>query len=284
MRLREHARRLRPALLAAAMASAVLAAGGCEPANEPLSRGFAVDADTYCGDWAKLRSAGFVYENNVWNQGTVKRQDRSQCLLRRVVDGETQYGWRWRWPLGSGEVKAYPEVIYGHKPWLASSTTASLPRRISTIDALSVAYEIEMRARGRYNLAFDIWVTEGGRPTPAAITHEIMIWVGEPARAWEPAPGHRADTVTIGDATYDLYVKPHAEWIAEHGAPNVAYIAFNARTPRLTGDVDVKAFLDYLTRRGYVPAGGYVASVEFGNEVMSGEGELWLKSYEVRID
>ena len=284
MTLGEHARRFRPALRAAALASAVLAAVGCEPANEPLSSGFAVDADAHCGDWAKLRSGSFVYENNVWNQGTVKRESRAQCLLKRVVDGETQYGWRWRWPRGNGEVKTYPEVIYGHKPWLASSTTASLPRRISTIDALSVSYEVEMRARGRYNLAFDIWVTDGARPTPAAITHEIMIWVGDRSRAWEPAPGYFADTAVIGDATYDLYVKPNAEWIAEHGAPNVAYIAFNARTPRLTGEVDVKAFLDDLTRRGHVPAGGYVASVELGTEVMHGEGELWLKSYDVRID
>ena len=283
--LREQAPRFRLALLAALVGSVVFLLAGCEQAKEPLPiSSDAADVDAYCRDWAKLRNAGFVYENNVWNQGTIKREHRAQCLLKRVVDGKAQYGWRWQWPRAGGNVKAYPEVIYGHKPWFTSSTTANLPRRISAIGELSVAYDIEMRARGRYNLAFDMWVTNSGRPTPSAITHEIMIWVGERARAWEPYPGYLAKRVTIGDATYDLTIKPHAEWLKEHGAPKVAYIAFNARTARLSGRIDVKEFLDYLTDHGHLPADGYVASVELGNEVMSGTGEVWLKSYRISVN
>ena len=127
------------------------------------------------------------------------------------MDGKPQHGWSWQWPRGNGEVKAYPEVVFGHKPWLATSTTNSLPRRISAINAFSVACRVNMRARGRYNLAFDIWVTNSARPTPSAITHEIMIWVGDRARAWEPSPGNRVKGVTIGDAAYDLYIRPRAE-------------------------------------------------------------------------
>ena len=282
--LREYAPRFRLALGAALVGSAVFLLAGCESAKKPLPVGLeTASVGTHCEDWAKLRNAGFVYENNVWNQGTIKREHRLQCLLKRVVDGEVQYGWRWQWPRGSGEVKAYPEVIYGHKPWFTSSTTANLPRRISTLDELSVAYDVEMQARGRYNLAFDIWVTSSDRPTPSAITHEIMIWVGERARAWEPSPGHRVKRVAIGGATYDLTIRPHAEWLKEHGAPKVAYIAFNARTAQVSGSIDVKEFLDYLTDHGHLPAEGYVASVELGNEVMHGAGEVWLKSYEISV-
>ena len=282
--LRKPAPRFRPALLAALLGSAVFLLAGCEPAKEPLSTGFdATDVSTYCRDWAKLQNADFLYENNVWGQGAISREDRLQCLLKRVVDGKAQYGWRWQWPRGSGEVKAYPEVIYGYKPWFTFSTTPDLPRRISAIDELTVAYDIEMQARGRYNLAFDIWVTSSDRPTPSDITHEIMIWVGERTRAWEPYPGKRVKRVTIGDAAYDLYVKPDAEWLTEHGAPNVVYIAFNARAARLSGDIDLKEFLDYLTDNGHLPAEGYVASVELGNEVMHGTGELWLKSYDISV-
>ena len=283
--LRERAPRFRLALLSALVSSAVFLLAGCEQAKEPLPSSFdTADVGTYCRDWARLRNAGFVYENNVWNQGTIKRENRTQCLLKRVVDGKVQYGWRWQWPRGSGNVKAYPEVIYGHKPWFTSSTTADLPRRISTLDELSVTYDIEMHARGRYNLAFDIWVTNSDRPTPSAITHEIMIWVGERTRAWEPSPGDLAKRVTIGDVTYDLYIRPHAEWLKEHGAPKVAYIAFNARTAQLSGRIDVKKFLDYLTDHAHLSADGYVASVELGNEIMNGTGELWLKSYEIRVN
>ena len=283
--LRERAPRFRLAPLSALVSSAVFLLAACEQAKEPLPSSFdTADVGTYCRDWARLRNAGFVYENNVWNQGTIKRENRTQCLLKRVVDGEVQYGWRWQWPRGSGNVKAYPEVIYGHKPWFTSSTTADLPRRISTLGELSVTYDIEMHARGRYNLAFDIWVTDSERPTPSAITHEIMIWVGERTRAWEPSPGDLAKRVTIGDVTYDLTIRPHAEWLKEHGAPKVAYIAFNARTAQLSGRIDVKKFLDYLTDHAHLSADGYVASVELGNEIMNGTGELWLKSYEIRVN
>ena len=281
----EYVLRFRLSLCAALLGSVVFPLAGCERTKEPPPISFdTTDVEVYCTDWVKLRNAGFVYENNVWNQGTIKRENRLQCLLKRVVDGRVQYGWRWQWPRGSGSVKAYPEVIYGHKPWFASSTTRNLPRPISAIDELFVTYDIEMQARGRYNLAFDIWVTNSGRPTPSAITHEIMIWVGERTRAWEPYPGYLAKRVTIGDVTYDLYIKPHAEWLKEHGAPRVAYIVFNSRTAQVSGRIDVKKFLDYLTNHGHLPADGYIASVELGNEIMNGTGELWLKSYRISVN
>lgn len=278
-------RAIRLAQLVALLALLALVPAGCETAKEPLSSSFEPGAaQSLCEDWARLRHAGLLYENNVWNHAAVSRENRRQCLLKRVVDGKAQHGWSWQWPRGSGEVKAYPEVVFGHKPWLATSTTGSLPRRISAINAFSVAYRVDMRARGRYNLAFDIWVTNSDRPTPSAITHEIMIWVGDRVRAWEPSPGNRVKRVTIGDAAYDLYIRPRAEWLREHGAPNVAYIAFNARRARLDGGIDLKAFLDYLTENGHLPADAYVASVELGNEVMHGSGEVWLESYAIRVN
>ena len=275
----------RLSVLAALVCATACLLAGCEPVREPLPNSFdAEDVNSYCGDWTRLRNASFLYVNNVWNQGTIKRENRLQCLLKRVVDGKEQHGWRWRWPRGSGEVKAYPEVIYGHKPWLSTSTTGALPRRISAIKEFTVAYDVRMHAHGRYNLAFDIWVTNNDRPTPAAITHEIMIWVGDRTDAWEPYPGKWVKSVMVGGAAYDLYVKLHAEWLTEHGSPNVVYIAFNARMARLSGGIDIREFLDYLTENGHLSAEGFVASVELGNEVMHGTGELWLKTYEISVN
>ena len=39
-----------------------------------------------------------------------------------------------------------------------------------------------------------------------------------------------------------------------------------------------------MTDHAHLPADGYVASVELGNEIMNGTGELWLKSYEIRVN
>ena len=277
--------RLEMGMLVALVGLSLLLLTGCEPVKEPPPTGFdTADVRTYCRDWARLRDAGFLYENNVWAQGDSVTNDRLQCLLKRLADGEMQYGWRWRWGRAGGNVKAYPEVVYGHKPWFTFSTTPDLPRPISAINEFTVAYDVSMYAHGRYNLAFDIWVTNSDTPTPSAITHEIMIWVGDRANAWEPYPGKRVKSVMIGGAAYDLYIKPDAEWLAEHGAPNVDYIAFNAATAQLSGGIDIKEFLDYLTENGHLPANGYVASVEFGNEVMHGSGELWLKTYEISFN
>ena len=285
MTLHARAPRFGLARLVAFLGLLALLSAGCETAKEPFPSSFDSGAVvSLCKDWARLRHAGLLYENNVWNHAAVSRENRLQCLLKRVVDGKVQHGWRWQWPRGSGEVKAYPEVVFGHKPWLPTSTTGSLPRRISAIDELAVAYRVDMQARGRYNLAFDIWVTNSDRPTPSAITHEIMIWVGDRVRAWEPSPGNRVKRVMIGDAAYDLHIRPHAEWLTEHGAPNVVYIAFNTRRARLDGGIDLKDFLDYLTDNGHLPADAYVASVELGNEVMHGTGEVWLESYEISVN
>ena len=140
---------LRPAVLAALVGTVAFVLAGCETVREPLPSSFdTAYVDSYCRDWTRLRSTDLLYENNVWNEGTVKRENRLQCLLKRVVDGKVQYGWRWQWPRGSGEVKAYPEVIYGHKPWLSTSTTGNLPRRISEIGELSVSYDIQLHAQG----------------------------------------------------------------------------------------------------------------------------------------
>lgn len=275
----------RAAGLAALLATAAFLLAGCERVGNHLPTRFdTAGVRSYCRAWTRLRNAGYRYENNVWNQGAVNPKERVQCLQKRLVDGEVQYGWRWQWPRGNGQVKAYPEVIYGHKPWLTSSTSGTLPRRITTIEELFVSYDIEMMAQGRYNLAFDIWITSSGRPTPADITHEIMIWVGERGRAWEPYPGNRVRKVTIGGADYDLYLRPQAEWLKEHGAPNVAYIAFNRRTAQMSGRIDLKQFLDYLTDNGLLAPEGYVASVELGNEIMYGSGFLWLRNYQISVN
>ncbi len=229
---------------------------------------------TFCTPNTELRSPGFIYSNNVWGRGNIT--DYEQCLLRRVVDGNTLYGWRWRWPFGSGDVKAYPEVIYGHKP-LGSRplprTISDLPRRISSINQLQVNYEVEMTAQGLYNLAFSMWVTPDNPPTEENITHEIMIWVD---RTFVPQlPEFQVAQVEIDDVRHDLYINPEL--------PFGKYIAFTSHQDQLSGTLNFEKFLDYLVDHGHLPADHYVTSVELGNEVIEGTGETWLKRYEVIV-
>ena len=236
----------------------------------------------FCEDWTRLESPPFEYLNNVWGKGHVT--DYEQCLLRRVVDGDTRYGWRWRWPSGGNLVKAFPEVIFGHKPWDPPTAATALPRKISSIGSLSVDYDVKMKAEGSYNLAFIMYGTSTETPTPGTITHEIMVWVGDRSRAWEPQHSYykREDAVAVDGARYALYMNPHANWLSE-GPPSFKFIAFNSHTVQLNGTLNLKSFIDYLIEIGELTAETHISSVHLGNEIESGTGEVWLDRYRVNV-
>ena len=232
-----------------------------------------------CEDWGDLSIDGYNYLNNVWNKGTTT--DYDQCVMRRVVDGRDEYGWRWRWPPPSDRVRAYPEVRYGWPPWHPRPTTSELPDRISSIRDLHVDYEAYMTADGVYNAAFSMWLTNQYPPAPEHITTEIMIWVD---REWDTEnrsleAKSLIDHADIDGATFAVYVRPdHVSAGIHH-----TYVAFLSHTDRFSGTLDLKQFLDYLVERGIVSADDYVSDVELGNEVKHGTGELWLKRFEVTV-
>ena len=141
-----------------------------------------------------------------------------------------------------------------------------------------------MEAQGSYNLAFIMYGTSSEVPTPGTITHEIMVWVGDRSRAWEPQSPHykREDDVSIDGGRYALYINPYANWLSE-GPPKFKFIAFNSHTTRLSGRLDLKSFIDYLIETGEISAETHISSVELGNEIEHGTGELWLERYRVDV-
>ena len=236
-------------------------------------------AEEACEDWDELPDGEYYYLNNVWRKGNTR--DYEQCVMRRVVDGQDEYGWRWRWPPPSNQVRVYPEVRYGWPPWRSRSTTSRLPDRISSIKDLFVDYEAYMTANGVYNAAFSMWLTREYPPAPEHITTEIMIWVD---REWDTENGSLEakslmDHADIDGATFAVYVRPdHVSAGIHH-----TYVAFLSHTDRFSGTLDLKQFLDYLVDRGIVSADDYVSDIEFGNEVKHGTGELWLKRFDVTV-
>lgn len=219
-----------------------------------------------CHDWAELYYKEFMFSNNVWGKEDIT--DSKQCLLVKGEDNNVEHGWQWNWPEGEARVKAYPEIVYGYKPWNASSTTPKLPIKIADIEKLQVTYEVDVNATGIYNLIFDLWLTNSDKPTPQSITHEITIWLMDTGVV--PA-GSPMGTITINDQDYLRYT----------GSVNKTYIAFVSEIAQTKGTLDLKLFLDYLTKRGYAHKNRYLASIELGNEIDSGEGITWLRNFEV---
>ncbi len=237
-----------------------------------------------CRGWEEWFVGDFSYFNNVWNRQDTR--DYEQCIMRRTLPGlveRAEYGWRWRWPTRRGQVKAYPELIYGHKPWHPRSTTPELPRRIDAIEALEVDYEAYLTVEGTYNLAFDFWITRDDPPSVSGISHEVMIWLDHDFR---PAGQEfYVGPIRIDGVLWDLYHWPDRVWPNADGDRELVadYMALVRHRDLLVGSVDLLALFRYLIDRGYLPAHHYLTAIEFGNEAVSGAGELWLKDFRVHL-
>ena len=232
-----------------------------------------------CAGWEEWFVGEYSWFNNVWNRQNTT--DYEQCIMRRTLpQGTVEYGWRWRWPLRENEVKAYPEVIYGHKPWHEIPTTLALPRRIGDIEALTVDYEAYLTAEGVYNFAFDFWITRNNPPSESGISHEIMIWLDY---GFRPAPPeYYVGPVRVDGVLWDLYVWPDRVWHTPEETTFVAdFIAFLRHEDQYVGSIDLIKLFDYLVDRGHLEAHHYLTAIELGNEATSGTGELWFKRFEV---
>ncbi|MBN1799345.1 MAG: hypothetical protein JW822_12260 [Spirochaetales bacterium] len=224
-----------------------------------------------CIDANEITLGEFILSNNTWNKGNVRNYD--QCIFQMQKHSVFPFGWKWDWPLDEYQVRAYPEIIYGWKPWSSRSTTKTLPVRISEMKEIIATYEIQMSVDGRYNLAFDIWLNRSSRPGGNNISRELMIWLDR--NAMIPA-GSLMGNVMIAGEWYEFFIgnASHAAW---------TYIAFVKINPELKGDTKIHEFVNYLVKNNHISAQEYIACIEFGNEIISGSGETVIKQYAISV-
>jgi hypothetical protein len=230
-----------------------------------------------CADQALIDSGGFRAENNTWGKGALSGW--SQCIGLGMGPGGALAGrWTWNWSNSRGNVTAYPEVIFGQKPG-KQSTSSALPKKLSSIRVATVSYDVSSTHTGSGNTAFDIWLTSTGNPSAFSappITHELMIWL-ESYGGMRP-DGTLIEQIAIDGSLYNVFV-------AENIGHGWRYIAFVRPTPQLgAGTIDLVTFLSYVRSKGLATGDEYLASIEFGNEVIRGAGETRLNAYAVTID
>lgn len=240
-------------------------------------------AQADCRAWATRSEGRYRYENNVW--GSNKAQGKfQQCLLTRERDGKKEIGWTWNWPGLDPSVFAYPEVIVGWKPWSGgASTDPRFPIRVSEVKTLALEYEVETNVTGSYNLAPEIWLTEAGASpaaNPKSITTEVMFWMDYTEGA-RPA-GSVIDHVELNGVSYELWRE--ASIGADANGKGWQLLSFKSPERQLKGRIDIAALLRHLTTSKLASTSDYVASVEFGNEVMGGTGTTWIKHFDVKIE
>ncbi len=260
--------------------AAALLLAGCKLKPRVMAPGVSADGvDADCGHWYSVMDGPYRYENNVWGKGKAKK-GFEQCLLDRDVAGRTERGWTWNWPGFDSTVFAYPEIVFGWKPWSGGEPTdPRMPMKVADITKLTLDFEVETTATGTYNLAPEIWLTRSGsassNPNPSLISTEVMFWMDYGGQA-EPA-GKIADRPTIAGIDYEL-------WRADNfgAGGRWTYVALKSTKIRRKGVIDMLAVLRYLADKQVIDPNHYVASVEFGNEIMGGSGTTWVKRFEIQ--
>ncbi|GGJ47155.1 RICIN domain-containing protein [Deinococcus roseus] len=232
----------------------------------------------YCEEYATLNSGPYKYVNNTW--GSFKTSGWKQCLQERTVNGVKQYGWNWNWPGYDPSVYAYPEIIFGWKPWdNAPSTDARFPMAVNGMKNVILNWDVEATRSGHYDFAPEIWLTRSpgaGTARPGDIATEIMVWLDYDSAA-NPA-GSRVAGTTIDGVYYDIY-KTH---MSGNGA-SWEYITYKGPARRNAGSLNFKNFIQDSVNRGYTSNSYYLSGIEFGDETSGGSGNIWVKGLSVNV-
>lgn len=231
-------------------------------------------------DWATLVfDDRYRVTNNVWNAQAYSGS-RSQAVLLEDIDGSRAFGWRWDWPSGRYDVVAYPEVIFGDKPWdEPSGIETPFPVAVGSAD-VRVDFDLSIRASGVYNAAFSVWCVSSLPARRESISHEIMIWT---ANSGLTPAGKRQGTASIDGADYDVYVRENHGDASGGTSQSWTYVAFKRKESMTQGTIAIDAFIDYLLGKGMISASNYLTSVEFGNEVVKGSGAVDMRRYAVTV-
>lgn len=263
------------------LAASLLSACSIQP-EKPVTPLPGAEIARHCQDWENQRAGEFIVENNIWNKGGTS--DYRQCVgMAPAKDAKGfDFAWDWNWNSPSNEVRAYPELIYGMKPWATQSTSPVLPRQVSDLKVLSTRFDRESNRNGKGNLAFDLWLTStaarAAGETNTPLRHELMIWL-EDWGGIVPFGSYR-ETVRIDEIDWQLYTGT-ATW----GPKPWQYIAYRAASPvPAEVSLNLKAFLDHLQGRKIIEAQDWLASVELGNEIMHGQGSTRIRNFRLEAE
>lgn len=229
----------------------------------------------------------YLLENNQWNAKLMPvGAPFTQCVGGSLTDKGIVYTAAWDWldggSIDKGNVKAYPEIIYGWKPGFQQSTTKQLPRVVDNISEIyasisGAASVINGPEEMSGNSAIDIWLTS--TPTPRTfsvptISHEIMIWDQDKMGNG----GNFVTKTTIDGIEYSFYV-------GYNFGRGWTYLAFipESKVAQPKKDINIRKFMDYLKTNKHITGAEWLASVEYGNEIVSGTGSTYLSNYSVTV-
>ncbi|MEI6638456.1 MAG: hypothetical protein FDX02_00480 [Chlorobium sp.] len=238
-------------------------------ATQPMEKFFALEPLSARG--AFYLAPNYLVVNNVWDAQVSNGEQWINPLRRQ------SYSWNWNWrDKKAGAPVSYPSVIFGDKPWDGQrSTTPLLPCPMSRVKQLYVTHDYALHADGKYNVAYNLWLTDGPLSSMETIRVEIMVWI-ESAGDIQPFgfPGYLVDDTE----SYTLYKHKRVE-----GKKSWDCYSFKMKKPRRSALVNLGELLQNLINKQGISPDLYLADVEFGTEIWDGQGQMDLKFYQVLI-
>lgn len=219
------------------------------------------------GKWDCVDVVGGEYRvcNNVWGSGSgvgeqVVDVDPSSTHFKVV---KTTHN--------SRNVAAYPFVYKGCH-WGHCTRNSGFPVKVKELRAARSSWRISVeRVEGTWNAAYDIWFSVKGAADPTGGA-ELMIWINRGGGAG-PA-GRKVATVEIGGITWDVYFA-NMSW---------NYIAYLAKEPLTSVDLDVKAFIDDSVSRGFIDPEWFLDAIEAGFEIWRDGSGLETFSFSANVE
>ncbi len=243
----------------------------------PMDIVIAPDHFLMTGASAAYNINGWFVLNNAWGSSALKQgvdYTISSSLSFADMTSETTFNWSYAavtelYP----SIRAYPEVIFGVAPMGGGSnptdTAKVFPLQVSAM--VSVLADFDVSHSGNmagHNIAYDIWLTDTPYGGPDSMTNEIMVWL---YKGSFDAYGDLIGTYRDGDFTAKIY----------HTG---TYTAIVSDQEWLSGTLDIGKIIATLVEMGIVSKEEYLASVELGAEVVSGNGSLTIHNLDLHVE
>ena len=229
------------------------------------------------GAWAATNENGWYIINNMWGQGSlVEGSDFTINTYYNPDDMTAGTTFTWTLPYHTNSnfsIIGYPEVAFGVNPHGAhtgnpTDTANVFPIQLSSLTGLVADYDVSYQGNtSGFNVAYDIWFTSEPYGDASTITTEVMIWVH---KGYFPAFGPVAGTYNNNGISGTIY----------HSG---TYVALVLDQDLPSAQLDIADILDRLVELGLMSEDEYLASLDFGAEIVSGNGSLTINNLDLTV-
>lgn len=115
------------------------------------------------------------------------------------------------------------------------------------------------------------------------IAAEVMVWTYAATGHFNPA-GSRTAEVEIDGTTWEVWVDRNWKDVSGLNENRWIYITYRTTRNSMSANINILKLLKYAEEKQLITADLYVSDIELGNEIMSGSGITWIKSFSVNVE